>query len=411
MRPFLRRRRFDWDWHFRVLETALKAVGSLLVPEGHVVTLFSGPDEALLESVCLAANCAGYALNGWGYSPGAGYRLVWRWEQDVVPSTGSGDGRREITTAEVEAFERELMTAAEQALVKTLQERGEPTEWALLHSSAYAGLAERGLLARVAAIPEDGDSPKAFAFAADAVRRAFEAAPITQLTSREGSETALWDLVDSSHAAGLLADRVGVLVWELLAQLPAWAPEELVDAVYARFPGPVTPDLALVLVCIDSYSVREGDVLRLRPEDNPRRRASERKTLRNNLMVLGKRLGFKVKRGRGWDVRWLVDSREAYVFDVSVAVTLGRHLLTERDADEGAQRCLVVPGGRAGLIDFKLQRDHRLAHAVERDGWQFIKFRHLRRLLAEEDLDRHALKTVLGLDPIAEQEAAQIPLF
>jgi hypothetical protein len=35
----------------------------------------------------------------------------------------------------------------------------------------------------------------------------------------------------------------------------------------------------------------------------------------------------------------------------------------------------------------------------------------LRRLLAEGDLDRHALKTVLGLDPIVEQETAQIPLF
>lgn len=411
MRPFLRRRRFDWDWHFRVLQTALKAAGPLLVPEGCVVTLFSGPDEALLESVSLAASGAGYVLTGWGYSPGAGYRLAWRWERDVVPSTGNGDDRLETTTAEVEALEREFMAVAEQTLVTTLQERGEPTEWALLHSSAYAGLAERGLLARVAAIPEDGDSPNAFTFAADAVRRAFEAAPIARLTSQEGAEAALWDLVDSSYTGGPLADRVGAQVWELLAQLPAWAPEELVNAVYARFPGLLTPDLALVLVCIDSYSIRDGDMLCLRPEDDPRRRAAERKTLRNNLVALGKRLGFKVKRRRGWDVRWLVEGREAYVFDVSAAVALGRHLLAQRDADEGAQRCLVVPGGRAGLINFKLQRDPRLAHAVETDGWQFIKFRHLRRLLAEEDLDRHALKTVLGLDPIVEQEAAQIPLF
>jgi hypothetical protein len=52
-----------------------------------------------------------------------------------------------------------------------------------------------------------------------------------------------------------------------------------------------------------------------------------------------------------------------------------------------------------------------LARAVEEGGWQFVKFRHLRQLLAEEELDRHALKTVLGLDPIVEREAAQIPLF
>jgi hypothetical protein len=75
------------------------------------------------------------------------------------------------------------------------------------------------------------------------------------------------------------------------------------------------------------------------------------------------------------------------------------------------QRCLVLPGGRAQLIGLKLQRDPRLVRAVEAGGWQFIKFRHVRRLVVEEELDRHALKTVLGLDPIAEQEAAQIPLF
>jgi hypothetical protein len=31
--------------------------------------------------------------------------------------------------------------------------------------------------------------------------------------------------------------------------------------------------------------------------------------------------------------------------------------------------------------------------------------------MAEDELDRYALKTVLGLDPIVEQEVAQIPLF
>jgi hypothetical protein len=135
------------------------------------------------------------------------------------------------------------------------------------------------------------------------------------------------------------------------------------------------------------------------------------KALRKDLIELGRRLGFVVKRRKGWDVRWLDEEREAFVFDISATLALGRHLLTKRPADEGAQRCLVVPGGRAALVSFQLQRDPRLARAVELDGWQFIKFRHLRRLVTKEDLDRHALKTVLGLDPIADREVAQIPLF
>jgi len=416
LRPYLRRRRFDWDWHWRVLRVALKAAGPLLMPEGHLITLFSDLQDvgdALLGSVCLAASGAGYVLEGWGYSPEIGHRLVWRWEPRAA------DRRLQTAATGVEALERDLMAVAEETVVSVLRERGEPTDWVLLHSSAYARLAECGLLARVAAITEDEGGSRAFAFAADVVHRAFEAAPIVQLSDREGTKGALWWLADSSHAAEPvvsnveppLADRVGAQVWELLAQRPAWDLEELVEVVYARFPGPLTPDMALVRACIDSYSVREGETLRLRPEDDPLRRTAELRTLRDDLVELGERLGFKVRRRCGWDVCWLREGREAYVFDISATVALGFHLLTRRATDEGAQRCLVVPGGRAGLVGFKLQRDPRLARAVEVDGWQFIKFRHLRRLVAEEELDHHALKTVLGLDPIVEQEAAQIPLF
>jgi hypothetical protein len=270
----------------------------------------------------------------------------------------------------------------------------------------------------VAQTPEGG--PPALAFVADAVRRAFEAAPVVRLADREGVEGGLWWLADPSQPVELpLADRVEELVWALLAQRPVWDIEELIGATYARFAGPLTPDLTLVRVCVESYSVQEDEGLCLRPEDDPQRRATERKALRGDLVELGKRLGFRVRRRGGWDVRWLEEGREAYLFAISVTAALGPHLLPSlaggkrggRPAGEGVQRCLVVPGGRAQLVGLKLQRDPRLARAVEAGSWQFIKFRHLRRLIAKEELDRHALKTVLGLDPIVEQEAAQIPLF
>jgi hypothetical protein len=279
----------------------------------------------------------------------------------------------------------------------------------MLQTGAYASLAQQETLARAAALPKS-DTP-ALTFTTNAIRQALEAAPLIQLEHKEETKEAPWWLVDAPPAAGTLADRVDARVWELLIQQTTWQREQLVNAIYAHFSGSLTPDLRLVQICIDSYSVQEGETLRLRPEDDPVRRATELKTLRDDLVSLGQRLGFEVEQQDGWDVRWLEEGKDSYVFSISTLAALGQYLLTKRAADEGAQRCLVLPGGRAQLVDLKLQRNPHLTHAVEKDGWQFIKFRHLRRLVATEELDRHALKTVLGLDPIAEQEAAQIPLF
>ena len=403
LRPFLRRRRFDWEWHWRVLRAALQAAGPLLAPDGHLVTLFSERDEELVASVCMAADSAGYDLEGWGYCPEAGHRLVWRWK--------SADGQRERTpeTPVMDELEQELAGAAKEAVTHTLRERGEPTLWPLLHASAYVELAQRGLLARAAAIPKS--SSPALTFAASAVRQGFDAAPVTQVAEQEESEKLLWQLADSAPVVETLADRVEAQVWELLVQKPTWSLEDLINTTYSHLSGSLTPDLALILICIESYSVQEDQVLHLRPEDDPLQRAAELKTLRQDLAELGKKLGFRVKQRGKWDVRWLEEGKEAYVFDVSSMASLAHHLLTGRSADEGAQRCLVLPGGRSHLVTFKLQRNPRLAQIVEKEEWQFIKFRLLRHLVTEETLDRYALKTVLGLDPIAEQEAAQIPLF
>ncbi len=39
---------------------------------------------------------------------------------------------------------------------------------------------------------------------------------------------------------------------------------------------------------------------------------------------------------------------------------------------------LILPGGRAGLLAYKLERDPALRSMAER--WRIVKFRHLRRL-------------------------------
>jgi hypothetical protein len=46
--------------------------------------------------------------------------------------------------------------------------------------------------------------------------------------------------------------------------------------------------------------------------------------------------------------------------------------------------------------------------AVEGMGWRFIKYRHVRRLAGQAEVDAYALQTIVGLDPIVEKESAQL---
>jgi hypothetical protein len=278
----------------------------------------------------------------------------------------------------------------------------------LLQAAAYAHLADRDLLKAITALDQDV-SP--VGFVAGAVDQGFDVAPIGELDEDVKQHQGLWWLLHPDAAMDTLADRVEALVRQLLAERLVWRESDLINGVYAHFPGMLTPDLRLVDACLASYGVREGQEVRLRAEDDPERRRLEIGAMREDLAALGQQLGYRTSDDGTWDMRWLEDEREVYVFTISATAMLASWLLDESVPDLEAQRCLVVPGGRAQLIHLKLQRDPRLERSIDSGRWQFIKFRHLRRLIAEEDLDRRAFNVILGLDPIAEREHAQLPLF
>lgn len=397
MRPFLRRRRFDWEWHRRALQAALAAAATRLRPEGYLVLLFADPPPPLVSSACMAAAGAGYDLVGWGADPDAGCHLVWRWV-----------GRR-AAPIDAETLVADLTAAAERRIRSCLQERAEPTSPLLLHTAVYAGLAEEGRLARALATvdhaPADAALLPPLALTAQAVETG-----LTRVPLRKDEDTGwVWLPTGRGKAAEPLADRVETRTLEVLLSRPEWTTADLLGEIFAPFTGPLTPDLALVRACVESYARFADGVWRVREEDQPRRRAEEMRALEEALKALGRRLGFQVGTGKGWRVRWREGRRDVYLFALSPTAALGPYLLRGRRIPGSAHPCLVFPGGRAELLAHKLRRDPRLARAAAEQGWHFIKFRHLRRLIAE-GLDRRLFETMLGLDPIVEQEGVQIPL-
>jgi hypothetical protein len=127
-----------------------------------------------------------------------------------------------------------------------------------------------------------------------------------------------------------------------------------------------------------------------------------------HLLALGRHLGYRAGSHPPFDVGWFRGDQVRAVLVVRWQAALSETLALD---PHGSRPYLVIPGGRATLVSYKLAHHPLWQQAVDRAGWQFIKYRHVRQLAAQRDVDEYALQTIVGLDPIVEREGAQIPLF
>ena len=71
----------------------------------------------------------------------------------------------------------------------------------------------------------------------------------------------------------------------------------------------------------------------------------------------------------------------------------------------------MLPETRVELVRDKLAHDPRLAERMIGENWHFLKYGAIHRLARAEEVARHDMRRIVGLEPIIEQVEAQIPLF
>jgi len=199
-----------------------------------------------------------------------------------------------------------------------------------------------------------------------------------------------------------------MIVVHFLQHHPGCTFSELQSPLCDQFPGLMTPSMALIRVVLDSYGIEEDGRWRLRPEDSPDSRRADLCAMRPLLESLGSRLGYAVisAEGRHHPLLWQEKGRTIYAFYVQASALAARILRQNPYPPE--RSFLVLPGGRAGLLAYKLRRDPSLEQIMA-SGWRVLKFRHLRRLADMPSLTREKWKSVLTGDPIEPPE--QMRLF
>ncbi|MCB0204001.1 MAG: hypothetical protein KDH89_04180 [Anaerolineae bacterium] len=419
--------RWSWDWYARAMGTALGGLRPLVRADGRMVLAFQ--DRSTRRVVALIAAAAR-----------AGWRLVAQATQASAVEAGHTTWRlvfapdQSLDEAQAPDASVSLQTSFQAAAVELLSLRAEPTPWPLIVTAGVARWAEEGLLSPAGAPPESLRRPVSTLVEQAWLALSPDLPPPGLIPFTPGGRERIQWRLEEMAASAPLADRVEQFIAERLREGDQSA-ADIHSAVYGAFSGLETPDAELVGACLSSYAVNVEGGWWLRSEDQPHRRSRDLSEMLLRLHNLGHALGFQVwiatalqaaaqglvplshggpQHPAQWSpasVVWHDEGNPQFAFALTGETALHPWLAGAPGPLEFLPRYVVLPGGRAELLDFKLRRTPFWREQLAWSGWEFIKFRHIRRLAAMPDLTLASFRARVGMDPVVTLPGRQLALF
>ena len=380
----LHRRRYDWNWHAAALYAAMKNLSEHLPLNAPLFAIVPEVESAFLSATLLAAAGSGFELTG----------LALRTRHDPAQILWA---RRAFSHAVKEPAEIDA-EAVRQAMVTALKERGEPVTSLHLHAAGLAAMADGHSLGWRSEALTQINAP---------ILAALAGPEFVHHAESKNPETGLWGLTDWEAATDSLPDRVEMITVRFLQTNPGAALRDLENTLNRELPGLLTPSLGLLRAVLASYAVETDGRWSPRPQDSPSMRLADLESASQALTVLAPRLGVSLQRQENPQrlILWQDSGETVYAFYLLASAVVERILRQNPYPPE--RSLLVLPGGRAGLLAYKLDRDPALRCLAER--WRIVKFRALRRLTEMTGLTRERFEKELSGDPIEPPE--QMKLF
>jgi hypothetical protein len=393
----LRRRRYDWAWHTTALHAALSNLDKMVSKKTPFFGLIAEVEPSFLSSVLVAAELAGFKLLGQALRADSGQAQI-LWQIKIE--------KKKITEKN---HPREISDLASAAAKDYLTERAEPAKYIHIHAAALSTIIDQRALSY-----EEGPTSEPYTRIHESFDEAFtyRRGFIRFGGSDKSLEVGQWWLQadrEISARSQPLADRVERMVVEQLIQNNIAHLSEVDMAICTLMTGLYTPEMELLLACLNSYGEERPPGSRnwqLRPQDTPKARQEDIMTIRKSLINLGKQLEYTVSEDDA--VLWKDQhDRVAYAFFLTASAMLGRFLYN--NPYPPTRSLIVFPGGRANLVAYKLRHDARIKNALDQ-GWRLIKFRLIRRLVETPLLSRENIDEQLALDPLMD-DAPQMRLL
>ncbi len=389
----LERRRFDWYWHTTALHAALLPAAALTGPDVPMFGVLPEPAAGLVSSVIESASISGFDISGVAVK-NASEPIQMEWK--------TGKRRRDYLPVNMQRLARD-------AIRELLNEIGEPTEYIEVHSAAMCALADGNAFppsiqqltaektSEIQSILNTLLSDQNFLVRLDA--------------TAQDPESGLWWLAEPENTRTPLADSLEIEISNWLQKETRLSSNSLHERAYQRFPGYLTPPEDLIRQCLDSYAVLDPatSTWTLKPHDHVAFRLENIDEMKKLLAGLASQ--FHLLQVNDSPITWHLRAPTdlpIYRFYVSTSAIIDRDSLNS--VPENCQTIFLLPGSRAGLLKFKIERDPYLRQQLGPD-FHYLKYRALRSIAARSDLSLEIFKVLIDSDPLSLEETTQLSMF
>ena len=382
----LRRRRYDWSWHTTAIQYTLNSLVPDLRKEIPFFGIVNEVEPGFLSSVILGCQLAGLEIiNASMRNEDTQAQILWQSTDIKTKSESTEDNINEKLKESIKSYLQ--------------SDRGEPAQYLYLHLAGLIGIAQSNP-------PDMNLSPSEYQ---SNIHNSFR----ETLTYKNGFlhyvgsgkqiETGTWWMQKPKNNIEPLADRVEIEVVKILLDQPVISFSEMDIRLCQVFSGLTPPEISLIQMCLLSYGhcdPPESKYWTINEGDLPKKRIKELDEISFLLSHLGKEMGYLTTIDQKYHlkVEWIDEfGQETYRFYISASAILGKYLVPKDDIS--GRSILVIPGSRSNLIIHKLNKNQYLNQIIEQQ-WQFIKFRHVRRLAESINLIKENLDEQLSLDPL-----------
>jgi len=384
----LGRRRFDWHWHARALQSPLEAVNRLTDEGTPVLGLVSGAVPGFVLSSAAAASAAGLKNTGAVCKPDR-LEIQYHWESSKQKPIAGRENPQNIMRV---------------AIRQTLMSAGQPVKYLAPYASAVNALGELRLLPAV----DDPLFPEKLGEIQNGISKIFLDRTFIHHyeSAAQDVELGQWYLENPANCETPLDDRVERVIVNLLLRESTLTVSEIQQEIASTLGGMIAPADSLLQACLASYA--EVDTTngswRIKPGESPAARRADLAKMQGFLTEIAARIGLVAEGYQPMVWKSATNQQIQYRFFLGASAIIDEYLADQ--PEENIESVYVFPGSRAALMQYKLDHNPRLRE-LTRQGWHFLKFRYLMALAQRTELNLELWHLLLDGDPLSADRDTQ----